>query len=136
MYKKIIAALNPSNLDHGADILQAANRLLDDGGEIVALSVIEEIPDYVASQLPAGLVHEAAKRTHKALDALIERTGVPAQVLVETGHAWRTICEEADRRGADLVVMWPHRPGLTDMILGSTATHVVRHCECSVLVLR
>lgn len=136
MYRKIIAAINPSSMDHGADILRAASRLLDDGGEIIALSVIEEIPDYVASQLPAGMVHEAGARIHKELDVLIERTGVPARVLVETGHAWRTICEEVDRRGADLVIMWPHQPGLTDMILGSTATHVVRHCDCSVLVLR
>ena len=65
MYRKIIAAINPSNMDHGADILRAANRLLDDGGEIIALSVIEEIPDYVASQLPPGMVPEAGEHIHK-----------------------------------------------------------------------
>lgn len=136
MYKRIIAALDPSHLEHGAEILTTAHGMLADGGEILALGIIEEVPAYVAPQIPAGLMQEAQVRARADIRDLVERQHVPAEVLVEAGHTWRTICDEADRRGADLVIVHSHRPGFSDLFLGSVAGQVVRHCNTSVLVLR
>jgi nucleotide-binding universal stress UspA family protein len=42
----------------------------------------------------------------------------------------------AEEKGADLIIIASHRPGLKDYFLGSTAAKVVRHAKCSVLVIR
>jgi len=47
------------------------------------------------------------------------------------------IIDEAKRMSADLVVVGSHgRSGLTKLLLGSVATHVVTHSPCSVLVVK
>ena len=43
--------------------------------------------------------------------------------------------EEAEA-SADAIVIASHRPDLSDYLLGSTAARVVRHAQCTVLVLR
>ncbi|WP_179655998.1 universal stress protein, partial [Salmonella enterica] len=37
---------------------------------------------------------------------------------------------------ADMVIIASHRPDITTYLLGSNAAAVVRHAECSVLVVR
>ena len=47
------------------------------------------------------------------------------------------IVDEARKMPADLVVVGSHgRSGLTKLLLGSVATHVVTHSPCSVLVVK
>ena len=47
------------------------------------------------------------------------------------------LVDEAKRMSADLVVVGSHgRSGLTKLLLGSVATHVVTHAPCSVLVVK
>jgi len=58
------------------------------------------------------------------------------QVIVRTGHSYNTILEVAKEKNADLIIIASHRPGLQDYFLGSTAAKVVRHANCSVLVVR
>jgi len=56
--------------------------------------------------------------------------------VIRSGHASNTILAVAKERGADLIIIASHRPGLQDYFLGSTASKVVRHANCSVLVVR
>jgi nucleotide-binding universal stress UspA family protein len=56
-------------------------------------------------------------------------------VLVE-GHSGRTILDWADKHGVDCIIIASHRPGMQDLLLGSTATTVVRHARCAVHVIR
>ena len=58
------------------------------------------------------------------------------QALVRTGHSYKTILEVAKEKDVDLIIIASHRPGLQDYFLGSTAAKVVRHADCSVLVVR
>lgn len=60
---------------------------------------------------------------------------MPSGVVVE-GHSGRTILDYAEETGSDLIVIASHRPGMGDMLMGSTATQVVRHAKCAVHVLR
>ena len=46
------------------------------------------------------------------------------------------ILDTAKRIGANLIVVQSHRPELTDYLLGPNAAHVVRHADCSVMVVR
>ena len=48
----------------------------------------------------------------------------------------RVILATAKKVRADLIVMAAHRPEFRDYLLGPNAYRVVRHAECSVLVVR
>ena len=52
------------------------------------------------------------------------------------GTVYEEILHAAKRIDADLIVMAAHRPGQADYLLGPNAARVVRHAECSVLVVR
>jgi len=135
MYKNILV---PVALDHGphtGEALSIAGELLDQGGRITALNVLEAVPSYVTQYLPEG----QERKTHDdAVTALKAELGGVANVtpVVVTGHAGRTIVEFAQEHGIDCIVIASHRPGLQDYFLGSTAARVVRHAPCAVHVVR
>lgn len=135
MYKNILV---PIALDHEHDSSEAltiAQRLLADGGTVTALHVIEELPAYVAQQLPEGQLESAKAETQRLLER--ETTGTPnVSTKVVRGHSGRTILDYAKEYGTDCIVIASHRPGLQDYLLGSTAARVVRHAQCAVHVLR
>lgn len=135
MYKNILI---PVALDHEHDVAAAmdiAHKLLDDDGKIVALHVIEAIPQYAAVHLPGNY---REKRQTEAMTALKAELGGALDVAanVVTGHAGRTIHEYAEQHDCDCIIVASHRPGFKDHFLGSTAAWVVRHSVCSVHVIR
>jgi nucleotide-binding universal stress UspA family protein len=115
-------------------MIALARAISQSGARIVLLNVLESIPAYVASQLPAGLLAEQHENARAELEALARDTG--AEVEIHSGHASTAILEHAEKIGADLIVIASHRPGLQDYFLGSTAARVVRHAPCAVLVHR
>ena len=70
------------------------------------------------------------------LRAIAKASGVHMDVDVRTGHSYDTILEVAKEKDVNLIIIASHRPGLQDYFLGSTAAKVVRHANCSVLVVR
>ena len=46
------------------------------------------------------------------------------------------LLREATEWRADLIVVGSHRPVMSDYLLGSNAKTIVRHAQCSVLVVR
>jgi nucleotide-binding universal stress UspA family protein len=134
MYKTIIVALGLDH-GHGFTAMEAARKLLDDGGRIVAVHVLDTVPGFASYYLPDG--HEAGARK-EALAGIAERVGPAkdAEAVVLSGNPGRTITEYAEQVGADLIIVGSHKPDLSDYLLGSTAARVVRHASCSVHVLR
>jgi nucleotide-binding universal stress UspA family protein len=100
------------------------------------LNVVEEIPNWAAVELPAGLLEKSRESSQSELEAIATATGMKMEVEVRTGHSYNTILEVAEEKNADLIIIASHRPGLRDYFLGSTAAKVVRHANCSVLVVR
>jgi universal stress protein F len=85
---------------------------------------------------PAGYRGLAATARVRLFD-LAELCGEqPHGVLVGSGHVGAGILDLALEAEADLIVLASHRPGLRDYLLGGSATHVVNHAPCSVLVVR
>ena len=61
----------------------------------------------------------------------------PLDTLVLEGTAWDVICDTAQRREIDLIVIASHGyTGLKRILLGSTAERVVRHAHTPVLVVK
>ena len=62
--------------------------------------------------------------------------GVEVETVVRKGAVHRQIVKLADERKVDLIVMQAANPKVQDYLLGTTASHVVTHAECSVYVVR
>ncbi|SHL26145.1 Nucleotide-binding universal stress protein, UspA family [Roseovarius marisflavi] len=134
MYKKIIVSLS---LDHGISepALEAAQKLLDEGGEIIAIHIHEPLNPSVRSYVDEDTVNAALEAAKGRLAKRVANfPGVGTRLI--TGHSGRAITDFAREWGADCIVIGSHKPGISDFLLGSTAARVVRHAPCSVHVLR
>ena len=136
MYRTIIVPIDLSQETKGRRILDLAIHLGGGEARIILANILEELPGYVAVELPAGLVEQSRKDAEEKLKAIAADAGVEAEVAVRVGHPGNQILELADETKADLIIVASHRPGLQDYFIGSTAGRVVRHANCSVLVTR
>lgn len=127
-------------LDYAIDL----NRTL--GGETEALLVVEAV--HLAnpgSVLGPGknlrmLVDEQCRAGQGQLEQLAKRyarKGVDLRTRLELGTPADTICTVAKKDRAGMIVMATHgRTGLSHLILGSVAEHVVRSAPCPVLTIQ
>jgi universal stress protein F len=140
MYKKILVPIDVSHSESGELGLNAAVKIANaSGAQMVLLSVIADLPNLVASQLPPDFAKQAAASADEQLRAIAKKCGLADgayKTVVRDGPAHHEILDEADQIGADLIVVASHRPELADYLLGSVAAKVVRHANCSVLVVR
>ena len=68
---------------------------------------------------------------------MLRATGFDARPEVRSGPPGPTVVAFAGEGNADLVIMGSHgRTGVTRLLLGSVARHVLHHSSCSVLVVR
>ncbi|KIC43397.1 universal stress protein [Ruegeria sp. ANG-R] len=130
--------LIPVALDHESlarQKLEVARRLLDDGGRITLLTVLEEIPGFVAEFVT---VKEANHLTESVKSKLREIAADEKDIAIDviSGKAGVRIPEYAAKAGVDLIVVGSQKPGATGYFLGSTASRIVRRADCAVYVLR
>jgi universal stress protein F len=136
MYKKIIVPVDPAAVGVGEKILSKAKTLLDAGGEIVMLTIVEDIPGYLAIDVPVDLIEGAIKEAKAKLVELKEKTGVNAHIEIRSGAPAREILAAAEEHKADLIIVGSHVPDFSNYFIGATADRVVRHSKISVLVDR
>ena len=135
MYRNVLVPI-AYDADHDPKAAIALAQVLTaKDGKITLLHVMDEVPSYALSYMPAGFRDE----TRVALSRdLAEKASLlkNATGLVIEGHSGRTILEWAEEHDVDCIVMASHRPGISDYFLGSTAARVVRHAPCAVHVMR
>lgn len=137
MFPRIIVAVDLDHLDQAKALLHRATKLLDAGGEIRLIHVLEEAPGYIAASLPADLAEKRRAEAAVELRALIDPAlGLRITHEVRRGAAAGQILQAASDSAADLIMIASHKPGLRDYFIGSTAARVIRHAVCSVLVER
>jgi nucleotide-binding universal stress UspA family protein len=61
---------------------------------------------------------------------------IPGETIVRKGSIYAEILSAARELGVDLIVMSSHRPEMKDYLIGANAARVVRHAQCSVMVVR
>lgn len=135
MYHNILV---PVLLDQGstADASYVAARALGtEGAKFTVMHVLEEIPGFVAAEIPSDVLGKAHATAEQALIQFAK--ALPgATAHLTRGHAGTRIVEYASQHDIDCIVIASHKPGVSDFFLGSTAARVVRHAECSVHVIR
>lgn len=135
MYKHILVPISFEEGRDAAGALRIAELLADDGGRVTLLHVIERLPSYAVSYMPQDYLKNARAAIETELEQMAD--GIPGgEAVVIDGHAGRTILDWAEENRPDCVVVASHRPGMQNLLLGSTATQVVRHAACAVHVIR
>lgn len=108
-----------------------------------ALHIMTVVPDLgmtlVGQFFKPGYEKAVAEEFQRKLHSFVE-THVPDDVRVQhivgQGTVYEVILDVAAKIGADLIVLSAHRPELKDYLLGPNAARVVRHADCSVMVVR
>jgi nucleotide-binding universal stress UspA family protein len=114
------------------------------GASIALIHVLEDPPmaagpfESYPLDLP-GLREQRYHDAHSKLTAIVHELGPDVEVTtaVRVGPTADSITKAAVDYGADLVIMGTHgRSGLSHLVLGSVAEHVIRTASCPVLVVR
>ncbi len=136
MFKKILIPVDLANAEKAGTMIQAANELGGKAADLTLINVVEDIPAYVAAELPQGILAATRENAQTGLDDIAGASGQKLKTEIRVGNPARAILDAAEKEESDLVIIASHRPGFQDYLLGSTAGRVVRHAKCSVLVLR
>ena len=136
MYKKILVPVDLSAPEKADKALKKAEALLDQGGQIALLNVVEDLPGYLAIDLPVDLIENAINDARTKLTDLKEKSAFVGPVEIRSGAPAREILAAAEELKADLIIIASHTPDFSNYFIGATADRVVRHAKCSVLVDR
>ncbi len=130
--------LIPVALDHEDVVprkIETARRLLEAGGKITLLTVLEDIPGFVAEFVDLKPENHLSAQIKARLDALAGGAD-DISTDVAKGKAGVQIPFYARDHDVDLIVVGSHHPTATDYFLGSTAARVARRASCSVYIVR
>ena len=140
MYKRIILAVDlaepapsPKGLAEAVELAKAG------GGALRLVNVQTVIPATFMEYVPVDYDEEQTKRATESLDQILAAVDLPAErktASTRAGGIYHELLQEASEWDADLIVVGSHRPVMSDYLLGSNATTIVRHAQCSVLVVR
>jgi len=144
---KILLATDGSDCSKAA-VVAVAERTWPEGSEVKVISAIElpytpmtetwALPDSYFKELETAVaeraeaaVNQAAKRLKSARGELLITTEVA------NGSAKDVILDEAEKWGADLIVLGSHGyRGWRRFLLGSVSHAVATHARCSVEIVR
>lgn len=94
----------------------------------------------VAPELIRSMQEQQRELTQELLDkarAICAEHGVAVEAIVEVGDAKEVICEVAEKKNVDLLVLGSHSRGpIQRLFLGSVSNYCVHHSKCPVLVVK
>lgn len=110
------------------------------GARVHLMTVIPDsgmslVSQYFSDDAVDRIVQETNKALHRFSEEHLPKS-IKVQHIVTQGIVYKSIIETSQRIGADVIIMSAHRPELKDYLLGPNAARVVRHSDCSVLVVR
>jgi nucleotide-binding universal stress UspA family protein len=105
--------------------------------------VADPEPDFVGYEAGPDVVRDQVAKElrdeHRKLQALAEELrepGVDVTALLVQGPTVETLLNEADKQGADLIVVGSHGRGVVgEMLLGSVSKGLIRAGKCPVTVV-
>ena len=133
---RILIGVDDSEFSRAA-VEAVANRPWRDGTAVKLVSAVETMP--ADEDEGRGNEYEIARRAIDSAFAILQnspnRFAVAGDII--EGHAKQVLLDEAERWGADLIVVGSHgRRGLDRFLLGSVSQAVALHAKCSVEIVR
>lgn len=130
--------LIPVALDHEKMVprkIELARHLLAADGKITLMTVLENVPGFVAEFVDLKPENHLKARILEKLEQAHEGAD-DVHVAVDSGKAGLQLTRFAEENDVDLIVVGSHHPGAKDYFLGSTAARVARRAPCSVYIMR
>ena len=155
MYKHILLPVDLEAEESWAHALPEALSIASlSGADLTVMSVVPELSTIVAQAAKFAPFTDASPKSwaerllevvREKLEAFVAEhvpAGQPATTVVRSGSIYKEILGVAKARRCDLIIVGSHRtvgshrPELQDYLMGPNAAKVVRHANCSVLVIR
>lgn len=140
MYKSILIPVDLAEAPLATPAINAAVTFAKStGGKVRLIYVRSLMPVTYMEFVPADFDVEQQGDAEKKLASVALMVDLPKEQVstkVVLGSVHTETLREAESWGADLVVVWSHKPGFASYLLGSNAATIVRHAKCSVLVVR
>ena len=140
MFKKILVPVDIDYPKTAALVYQKAAEIgAPTGAEIRLISVM---PGYgmpiVASFISEDFVKQTKDKLKAALETFIqENCAEPISYIIKVGKNWEKIIQEAEKWGADLIVVYHNRRREENEVFSdSCSQRVMEKANCSVLRLR
>jgi len=141
MYKTILVPIDVNEETSWKLSLPKAVELAQTfGSELHVMTVVPDmgmpiVAQFFPSDYETKLQDTALKKLEEVLSNQTPKD-LKVQATVCQGSVYEEVLATAKDIGADLIMMASHRPELSDFLLGPNAARVVRHANCSVLVVR
>jgi nucleotide-binding universal stress UspA family protein len=136
MYKTILLPIDLADETSTAKLLPLARDLAESSK--AELCVMTVVPENFSVRGKDDVLTSAQRRLRELTDQGLAGglAGQRVKHVIAYGSAEEEILRVAREIRADLVIIGSHKPRARDLLLGSTATQVVRRATCSVLVVR
>ncbi|MDJ0612343.1 MAG: universal stress protein [Rhizobiaceae bacterium] len=136
MFKRVLIPVDIAHTEKAAEMVEAAKRVANDETQFVIASIIHSVPALAELSVPQEYFDMAEEEARKTLTVIAKENGLDAKIELRVGQPANDILTMQKELDIDLVIIGSHKPGLQDYFLGSTASRVVRHAQCPVLVMR
>jgi nucleotide-binding universal stress UspA family protein len=140
MFKMILVPVDLSEVEVARPALDKAVALAGITEAKLGLVYVRSIlPVTFMEYVPPSFDEEQQADCEKQIAEVAASLNLPANrvtTAVRMGSVYNEVLAEAEKTGADLIVVGSHRPGMATYLLGSNASTIVRHAMCSVLVVR
>jgi nucleotide-binding universal stress UspA family protein len=139
---KILLAVDGSHVTKRMlSYLAAHDELLGPHHKFSVLTVVQPLTRFAGPALGREALdahyREAAEQVLHPIRSFVQQQGWQVDVQHAVGPAAETIAANAERVGADLVVMGAHgHASLVNVVMGSVATGVLARCKVPVLLIR
>ncbi len=130
MYKNILCAVDTT--PEGKIVLNKARLLAEKNSSILSLVHVIEYRIF-----PKDYQKELEDEISPKINKLAEKFGVTKKNRhIKFGQGYRNICNLAEKKSCDLIVLGNHSKRKVQALLGSTANAVVQHAKCDVLLVK
>jgi len=139
MFKTILVPVDLGEVETARPAIDKAVEVAGGDGTLRLIFVRPIVPVTYMEFMPAAFDEEQQADAEKRLAELAAAVKLPAKrvsAVVRLGSVYNEVLDEAEKTGADLIVIGSHRPTMATYLLGSNASTIVRHARCSVLVVR
>jgi nucleotide-binding universal stress UspA family protein len=140
MFKTILVPVDLGEIETARPALDKAVELAASAdGEVRLIYVRAIVPVTYMEFMPPAFDQEQQGEADNKLAKIAAGVKLPAErvsAVVRLGSVYGEVLDEAEKTGADLIVIGSHRPSMATYLLGSNAATIVRHAKCSVLVVR
>jgi nucleotide-binding universal stress UspA family protein len=140
VFRKILVPIDtaePAVAEQG--VFLAAQLAALTGAAVRMVHVLHQIPYSFKEFLPPRVIADRESAVACQFQDMARQANIPTErfsYAVRSGVVYDEVLSEAEGWGADLIIVGSHSLSMSTYLLGSNAQKIVRHANCSVLVVR